>query len=129
MRRNSGIWPPSKTSVGFLAPALAHWPLWPRVEVLPMPLPGPRPTRFFRVRLVTPWWTVLRSMDCSEFGVLRLARRALEGHAAQAGDFLARAQLEQPLDGRLDQVDRVGAAVGLGEDVADAAGFQHVADA
>src|SRR5262249_7093694 len=53
----------------------------------------------------------------------------LHGHAAEAGHFLARAQLQQPLDGRLDQVDRVGAAVGLGKDVADAAGLQHVADA
>jgi len=26
-------------------PERERWPLWPRVEVLPMPLPIPRPTR------------------------------------------------------------------------------------
>ena len=36
---------------------------------------------------------------------------------------------KQALDGGLDQVDRVGAAVHLGQDVVDAAAFQHVADA
>ena len=27
-------------------PERERWPLWPRVEVLPIPLPMPRPTRF-----------------------------------------------------------------------------------
>src|SRR5262249_15858641 len=51
MRRNSCIWPPSKSCVGFFAPALAHWPLLPRELVLPCPEPGPRPTRFLGRRL------------------------------------------------------------------------------
>ena len=54
MRRNSGIWPPSKVMAGFLAPALAYWPLLPRDAVLPWPLPGPRPTRFLSVRFSMP---------------------------------------------------------------------------
>src|SRR5262249_45732888 len=40
----------------------------------------------------------------------------------------ARPQLQQALDGRLDQVDRVRAAVHLGQDVANAAALEHVAD-
>src|SRR5271154_1202654 len=44
-RRCSGIWPPSKPRIR-LEPEREPWPLWPRVEVLPMPEPIPRPTRF-----------------------------------------------------------------------------------
>src|SRR6266702_1011126 len=44
-RRWSGIWPPSKPRMR-LEPEREPWPLWPRVEVLPMPEPIPRPTRF-----------------------------------------------------------------------------------
>ena len=44
-RRCSGIWPPSKPRIR-LEPERDPWPLWPRVEVLPMPEPIPRPTRF-----------------------------------------------------------------------------------
>src|SRR5271154_3691976 len=43
-RRCSGIWPPSKPRIR-LEPERDPWPLWPRVEVLPMPEPIPRPTR------------------------------------------------------------------------------------
>ena len=43
-RRCSGIWPPSKPRIR-LEPVREPWPLWPRVEVLPMPDPMPRPTR------------------------------------------------------------------------------------
>ncbi len=43
-RRCSGIWPPSKPRIR-LEPEREPWPLWPRVEVLPMPEPIPRPTR------------------------------------------------------------------------------------
>src|SRR5262249_51293892 len=53
----------------------------------------------------------------------------LEGHSSQAGHLFAGAEREQALDGRLDQVDGVGAAVRLGQDVVDAAGLEHVADA
>src|SRR5882762_3386030 len=43
-RRCSGIWPPSKPRIR-LEPERDPWPLWPRVEVFPMPEPIPRPTR------------------------------------------------------------------------------------
>src|SRR5271157_5623803 len=43
-RRCSGIWPPSKPRM-MREPLRDLWPLWPRVEVLPMPEPIPRPTR------------------------------------------------------------------------------------
>src|SRR6266851_856747 len=44
-RRCRGIWPPSKPRISD-EPEREPWPLWPRVEVLPMPEPMPRPTRF-----------------------------------------------------------------------------------
>src|SRR5208283_1635646 len=45
-RRCNGIWPPSKPR-NSREPERDRCPLWPRVEVLPMPEPIPRPTRFF----------------------------------------------------------------------------------
>ena len=45
MRRCNGIWPPSKPRI-MREPLRERWPLCPRVEVLPMPEPMPRPTRF-----------------------------------------------------------------------------------
>src|SRR6266851_3178901 len=45
MRRCKGIWPPSKPRI-MREPLRERWPLWPRVDVLPMPEPMPRPTRF-----------------------------------------------------------------------------------
>src|SRR5208282_4616273 len=44
MRRCNGIWPPSKPRI-MREPLRERWPLWPRVDVLPMPEPMPRPTR------------------------------------------------------------------------------------
>src|SRR5579863_5576012 len=44
MRRCSGIWPPSKPRIKRI-PVRERWPLCPRVEVLPIPEPMPRPTR------------------------------------------------------------------------------------
>src|SRR5882757_1462276 len=44
-RRWSGIWPPSKPRI-ICEPERERWPLCPRAEVLPMPEPIPRPTRF-----------------------------------------------------------------------------------
>src|SRR5438874_2973568 len=44
-RRCSGIWPPSKPRMRD-EPEREPWPLWPRVAVLPIPEPIPRPTRF-----------------------------------------------------------------------------------
>src|SRR3954462_16016770 len=43
-RRWSGIWPPSKPRIMW-EPERERWPLCPRVDVLPMPDPIPRPTR------------------------------------------------------------------------------------
>src|SRR5208283_5727525 len=44
-RRCSGIWPPSKPRISE-EPEREPCPLWPRVDVLPIPDPMPRPTRF-----------------------------------------------------------------------------------
>src|SRR5271155_6084437 len=44
-RRWRGICPPSKPRIMW-EPERERCPLWPRVEVLPMPEPIPRPTRF-----------------------------------------------------------------------------------
>src|SRR5208337_4672178 len=57
MRRCSGIWPPSKPRI-MREPLRERWPLCPRVDVLPMPEPMPRPTRlrfsvaFFGARML-----------------------------------------------------------------------------
>src|ERR1700722_15010786 len=57
IRRCNGIWPPSKPRI-MREPERERWPLWPRVEVLPIPLPIPRPTRlrfsvaFFGARIL-----------------------------------------------------------------------------
>src|SRR5216684_2827177 len=57
MRRCSGIWPPSKPRI-MREPVRERWPLCPRVDVLPMPEPMPRPTRlrfsdaFFGARML-----------------------------------------------------------------------------
>src|SRR6185436_15598725 len=48
-RRVIGIWPPSKCGFpppGPPCPVRALLPLWPLPDVLPVPLPGPRPRRF-----------------------------------------------------------------------------------
>src|SRR5215475_15498427 len=45
MRRCRGIWPPSKPR-SMREPLRERCPLWPRVDVLPIPDPMPRPTRF-----------------------------------------------------------------------------------
>src|ERR1700758_2035585 len=45
MRRCRGIWPPSNPRI-MRDPVREPCPLCPRVEVLPMPEPIPRPTRF-----------------------------------------------------------------------------------
>src|SRR5207253_9583938 len=44
----------------------------------------------------------------------------LERHPTQSRHFLAGSQGQQPLDGSLDEIDGVAAAVDLGEDVANA---------
>src|SRR5579884_3402393 len=50
-------------------------------------------------------------------------------YSSQAGYFLAGPQLHQAGDSRLDEIDRIAAAMHLGQDVADAAHFQDIADA
>src|SRR5439155_19231000 len=52
-----------------------------------------------------------------------------KGHATQPDHFLLGPQLQEPVDGGLDEVERVGAAVHLGQDVGDAARLEHLADA
>lgn len=44
-RFTSGVWPPSNQGRGGPLPERAFWPLWPRPAVLPLPYPGPLPTR------------------------------------------------------------------------------------
>ena len=67
----------------------------------------PRPTRFLQLALLD--------------ALVNGWSGPLQFHSPQPGHFLAGPQLQQAVDGRLDQVDRVGAAVHLGQDVADAA--------
>src|ERR1039458_3915328 len=63
MRRCSGIWPPSKPRI-MREPVRERCPLCPRVDVLPMPEPIPRPTRlrfsvaFFGARMFDKFMTV-----------------------------------------------------------------------
>src|SRR5436309_2475317 len=52
-----------------------------------------------------------------------------QGNSSQAGNLFAGPQIEQALDRRLDQVDRVRAAVCLRQNVVDAARFEYVAHA
>src|SRR3954467_12128415 len=46
IRRERGIWPPSKPTRGLPPPVRAVWPLPPRVDVLPCPVLRPKPLRF-----------------------------------------------------------------------------------
>src|SRR5690625_922752 len=52
-RRCNGVCPPSKPGP-LPPPERAPCPLWPRPDVLPLPEPMPRPTRFARVRAPSP---------------------------------------------------------------------------
>src|SRR5690349_4610479 len=68
MRRCRGIWPPSNPRI-MREPLRERWPLWPRVEVLPMPEPRPRPTRlrfsdaFFGARMLDKFITKLSAFS------------------------------------------------------------------
>src|SRR5207253_3876315 len=71
MRRCSGIWPPSKPRI-IREPVRERCPLCPRVDVLPMPDPIPRPTRlrfsvaFFGARIFDKFmarFLVLNNLD------------------------------------------------------------------
>src|SRR4051794_34276070 len=55
--------------------------------------------------------------------------KLLERDPAERRHFLACPELQQAINRRLDEVQRIGAAVGLGEDVVDATGFENVANA
>src|SRR5206468_2275214 len=56
-------------------------------------------------------------------------RDPLESHSSQLRHFLAGAQLLQAVDGGFDEIDGVGAAMYLGQDVMDAGGDEDIADA
>src|SRR6516225_6164579 len=53
----------------------------------------------------------------------------LQSYSSQSGHILTRPQVQEAADGRFDKVDRIGAAVGLGQDILDAAGFEHITNA
>src|SRR5580692_5120349 len=70
MRRCSGIWPPSKPRIKRI-PVRERWPLCPRVDVLPMPEPIPRPTRlrfsdaFFGARMLDKFMILSRLLSAT----------------------------------------------------------------
>src|SRR5579864_7937057 len=80
MRRCSGIWPPSKPRI-MREPVRERWPLCPRVEVLPMPEPIPRPTRlrfsdaFFGARIFDKFINTLSSVSSSAMNLADLMAR------------------------------------------------------
>src|SRR5208283_5390541 len=83
MRRCSGIWPPSKPRI-MREPVRERCPLCPRVEVLPMPDPMPRPTRlrfvvaFFGARMFDKFISKLSAFSSqpSAFSPKRFTPRA-----------------------------------------------------
>src|SRR5207253_1722704 len=116
MRRWIGIWPPSNP-MKFMLPVRAFWPLPPRPAVLPSPLAWPRPTRFFSFPPPPP-------------GGVPLVRPHLgQLLAAQASGLLGAAELAQPVQGRLHHVVRISRALRFRQDVPDAHGLEHRADA
>src|SRR6202035_749902 len=70
MRRCNGIWPPSKPRIKRI-PVRDRWPLCPRVDVLPIPEPMPRPTRlrfsdaFFGARMLDKFMTLSRLLSAT----------------------------------------------------------------
>src|SRR5579863_3365262 len=80
MRMCSGIWPPSKPPRA--TPERDFWPFTPRPAVLPLPEPGPRPTRR---RLV---WAPALSRISLSLVILRLAFLDLN-HMSDFGDHAA----------------------------------------
>src|SRR5580698_8029581 len=104
MRRCSGIWPPSKPRI-IREPLRERWPLWPRVEVLPMPEPMPRPTRFLfsaaflGARMLERFINKLLALGYHNFDQVR----NLSHHAANRGvvgtlDHLVEPGKAQPFD-------------------------------
>src|SRR5271165_6897776 len=83
MRRCSGIWPPSKPRI-MREPVRERCPLCPRVDVLPMPEPMPRPTRlrfsvaFFGARMFDKFISKLSAFSSqpSAFSPKRFTPRA-----------------------------------------------------
>src|ERR1700761_6948208 len=88
-RRCSGIWPPSKPRI-MREPDRERWPLWPRLEVLPMPEPIPRPTRFLPVfaclgaRRLERFFAILSSLNA---GWLNQADSHFRPSSDAAGDL------------------------------------------
>src|SRR4030081_1188907 len=109
MRRWSGIWPPSKPRI-IREPLRERWPLCPRVDVLPMPEPMPRPTRFlpefafFGARIFERFIIARRCRDvvnnASTENLLRLhdldQMRNLGDHSANGGIVRTLNHLVQP---------------------------------
>src|SRR5882757_299587 len=81
IRRCSGIWPPSNPRIRRI-PVRERCPLCPRVDVLPMPEPMPRPTRlrfsdaFFGARMLDKFINKLSDFQPSAFSQERVALRA-----------------------------------------------------
>ena len=65
-RRWSGIWPPSNPGF-WLKPLRLFWPFSPRPDVLPSPLPGPRPTRLRLRTLPRAGFRSLRATNSPQF--------------------------------------------------------------
>src|SRR3954466_14773496 len=79
-----GFWPPSSADL-LLLPERAPAPLWPRPEVLPCPVPGPRPSRLRGRREpgagfkeCRPTWSFFSSAILDLNQVTHLADHALE---------------------------------------------------
>src|SRR5947209_2376358 len=99
-RRCSGIWPPSKPRI-MREPERDLWPLWPRVEVLPMPEPIPRPTRLRFSLALRGALMVERFVAICVFSQIFLLNyfdqvRHLAYHAANGGRILPLNHLVQP---------------------------------
>src|SRR6266436_1531628 len=95
MRRCKGIWPPSKPRI-MREPLRERWPLCPRAEVLPIPEPMPRPTRFlfsaafFGARTLERFINKLSAVSSQFFLRTELRRKYLQqmrhlGHHAADG--------------------------------------------
>src|SRR5204862_5622539 len=102
MRRCKGIWPPSKPRI-MREPLRERWPLWPRVEVLPMPDPMPRPTRFlpsdafFGARIFERF--IISQLLLNDFHQVRhLGHHPANSGIVRALDYLVKAGKAQTFD-------------------------------
>src|SRR5579863_5882990 len=97
IRRCSGIWPPSKPRI-MRDPVRERCPLCPRVDVLPMPEPMPRPTRlrfsdaFFGARMLDKFMISIPAATCL---LQSLCRRDVASYVSTGG-FRPDAELSPP---------------------------------